>query len=164
MDKHNLIKKIRIVFADVRREDGISLMQAEAIDNFETPEQIEKARIEDKDSCWWDIDDKKLESHPVMAHMDAKGFRYYLPAFMTWSLLNYEISDAFTVDSTIYILSPTHKDKLWDHYMMHYSLFTGEEKKVIVDFLQYFSADGMDNYVDSLHAKKALDKYWGEYA
>ncbi|HEY9853379.1 MAG TPA: DUF6714 family protein [Leptolyngbyaceae cyanobacterium] len=79
-----LIEKINAAFKDVTLEDGVSLHQARARDDYED-EWL--ARQIDREVRWQEIPDSWIKTfHDVFSFMDAKGFRHAIPAYMLWCL------------------------------------------------------------------------------
>jgi len=79
-----LIAEINEAFDGVTREDGITLHEAIALDNYAS-QQDEKmaARRLDRETCWQEVTDKEIcECQSALSFLDWKGFRYYIPAFM----------------------------------------------------------------------------------
>src|SRR5579883_2776716 len=79
-----LIEKIAVAFEDVTLEDGISLHQARAFDDYEDGEAAQQI---DGNMRWQELPDAWLEEFfDVFSFMDAKGLRHAIPAYMTWCL------------------------------------------------------------------------------
>ncbi|MEO6811655.1 MAG: DUF6714 family protein [Isosphaeraceae bacterium] len=58
------------------------------------------------ESNWFEVPDWKLEQGAsTLSFFDIEGWRFYLPAFMFWSLRNWRITDSTTVDSVIWNLT-----------------------------------------------------------
>lgn len=95
-----LIVQIAAAFASVTRDEGTTLHEAIAMDDRKTPQEQRAARRFDRDECWQDVPDAVIAASGAALHfLDAKGFRYYLPAFMIYELRNWENSTLFTSSS-----------------------------------------------------------------
>ncbi len=95
-----LIAQIANAFASVTRDEGATLHEAMAIDDRKTPQEQRAARRFDRDERWQDVPDTVIAaSGAALNFLDAKGFRYYLPAFMIYELKNWENSALFTSSS-----------------------------------------------------------------
>lgn len=82
-----LLAQIRSAFAHVTREGGVSVTEAYAIDNDANEQARLAARAEDTDTHWSDIHPPTADpAGSALTFMDPIGFRYYLPACMTWAL------------------------------------------------------------------------------
>ena len=107
--EHPLIQEIIDAFKDVHLEDGISLNMTEYHDSGGCMPEFKKKAKTDERKHWYKIDDDTLESFTVtFSFTDLKGFRFYLPAYMIYTIRNHEISDSIITDFTIYALDPNH--------------------------------------------------------
>jgi len=69
-----------------------------------------------------------------IAHLDAGGFRYYIPALMLSVLKHYD-SASMRVIGTLNSLYPK-KDHSWEYQMLRYSLLNHAQKTAIARFLE----------------------------
>ncbi len=100
-----LIAQIRKAFDNVTRLGGVSLHEADVIDSYGSQKEREVARKLDLDRFWWEVPHADIERYPwILSFLDATGFRYYIPAYMTWALTQYEDSGSLSLDMTIYAL------------------------------------------------------------
>lgn len=158
-----LLQKIERVFRNVSREGGVTLHEAEVIDNCGSDKERRQARSKDTDARWQDLPDKLIERHySILSFLDTKGFRYYLPAYMRWSLKHFQVSDSATSDFTIYALAPHGKGKFSNTDCERFATFTPEQCVVICQFLR-FMATLSDGKADEAAAQNALDAHWGQY-
>lgn len=131
----NLIALIEEAFSGVRLEDGTSLNMTEYHDSGGlAPEYAEKVKFDERDD-WHKIDDKTLEKFTVtFSFTDLKGFRFYIPAYMIWTIRNHRTSDCIIGDFTIYALNT-------DHYLFEdvpfTTWFTTQQVSAMVAFLKY---------------------------
>ena len=89
--RNKLIVEITAAFDGVSRENGVTLHEAKAIDDWKLSEELQSARQLDTEQRWQDIPDEDLlASDSPLPFFDAKGFRYYLPAFMLCGLKDWE--------------------------------------------------------------------------
>ena len=140
LDKSKLIEEINQAFKTVKLDNGIGIFEADELDACSSDKKLEQARK--KDRSWWDewkyIEDKHLMHYSsVMCFMDSQGIKWALPAYMIFSLNNYEGS-FFSVDTTIYAIERGARGK------DNRDLFTLEQKKVIAKFLQHMLFVGED--------------------
>jgi hypothetical protein len=102
-----LLDLIRDAFGDVALGDGISLHEARAIDNYCTLEKRREARAKDTEESWQQIPDAVIEEHyDIFPFLDAKGFRYLLPAYMCWTVRYLKKSQSNTSEFIVYALMP----------------------------------------------------------
>lgn len=157
----NLITQIRQAFFDVDREEGVSLHEADVIDDHGSAQQQEVARKLDSDRVWWDVPEADIERyHWILSFLDPVGFRYYLPAYMTWTLKYYDQSNSLSANYTIYTLRYT--NKLREHAMSRYSFLNQEQSVATYMFLRFIIEVAAD-YTDVVVARQAVDQYWGQF-
>jgi len=101
----SVIDAIEKAFGGVRLEDGVSLREAIVLDNYGTDEERQRARLQDEPEDWRKIPDETIADYSAsLAFLDAKGMRFYLPAFMCFAVRNYQHSDSASIDYTLYTL------------------------------------------------------------
>jgi hypothetical protein len=154
-----LVAAIGAAFVEVHLGNGTSLHQARALDDLESPEAV---RHLDKETDWGQIQDSKIECFPdTLAFMDAEGFRFHIPAFMIYSLNHYRTSIfSSSVCAAIYALDPSIEPRDWQ--LAKYVLFSEEQKRVILRFLEFFADDEMRRIFKDT-AREAIHAYWGQY-
>ena len=87
MTKELLCADIIAAFDGVSRGEGITLHQAEEMDNRSSLDEQRAARSLDTDARWQDVPHAWIEDFSfVWYFFDAAAFRYYLPALMIWNL------------------------------------------------------------------------------
>ena len=144
-------EKIRLAFADVRLEDGISLRQARAIDDNADADTIEQVRNEDEAEDWSRIPLAALQKYNDTLHFfDAKGMRFHLPAFMI-AMLSGEIGP-----SIVYPL--THLD---DWSKKKFCELSIEQRQAVRAFLLELEKDPAFEW-EKLEISDALKSYWKE--
>jgi hypothetical protein len=152
--------EIRTAFRGVTLGQGISLRQAHFADRFQdVPPQLRMGEITDD---WSQVPLNELESESDgIAHLDAFGFRYYIPALML-SVLNHYESRSMRVIGTLSGLYPK-KDNSWEYRMYRYSLLNPEQKTAIARFLGALPKLVELDFQDQKIVPRALRNYWGEY-
>lgn len=130
----SLIAKITAAFEGVSREDGISLHAARALDDWHSLEEAKKIGQEmDRDTQWQEIPDKWLmEFHDIFSFLDPKGFRYYSPAYMVWSLREPKASDSNSLFSLLWAL-----ENKYGYFKPHLELLNQEQLDVISEFISF---------------------------
>lgn len=153
-DKAQLLVAIEQAFKDVRLEDGTSLNMTEYNDSGGSCRRyLERAKFDERDD-WSRIDDATLEQFKVtFCFTDLKGFRFYMPAYMSYAVRNHEVSDSIIIDFTIYAIDP-------DHYLFAETpfeeWFTRAQLEAMKMFLEY--AVAQEETMDSDHARENLAK------
>ncbi|MGB3496555.1 MAG: DUF6714 family protein [Elainellaceae cyanobacterium] len=156
-----LIEDITLAFQAVRRADGVTLHQARVLDDYGGAEEQARARALDTDTHWGEVPDEWItEFSEALCFVDPIGFRYYIPAYMIWTLKHYTTSHSFSVDSTIYAFCLS--QNLEAHQLSYFSLLDTDQCQVICRFLMYCVKFG-GHFLDSRAAQEALDKHWQQF-
>jgi hypothetical protein len=158
-----IIARITAAFSGVPR-GGITLHEAVVIDHYGSDAERRTARARDAERRWQDVPDTVIESHPsVFSFLCPESFRYYIPAYMVWSLRYHRISDSLSSDFTIYSLTPT-RDKGQDRWRLErFEIFSPAQARATWRYLQ-FMAECSDGYADDTQARFALKTYWNDAA
>lgn len=82
-----LLRRIAGTFDGVRLGGGVSLHQARAIEDYRAGAEVAAARTLDTERDWHEVPDEKVgRLWDTLPFLDAEGFRFYLPRFMTYAL------------------------------------------------------------------------------
>ncbi len=93
------IEKIVEAFVDIRLGDGVSLREADVIDDYGSDEERAAARERDEGHEWRKIRKVDLEHNSfALCFMDEPGLLFHLPAFMCYAL-RYPESDSLSTDA-----------------------------------------------------------------
>ncbi|HEX8834290.1 MAG TPA: DUF6714 family protein [Abditibacteriaceae bacterium] len=156
--------KIQAAFHDVKLGGGISLRQSKVIDNYgrgvTKAEFAALPRLDITDD-WAALSADTLEEYCCIPHLDAEGFRYYIPAYMLSVLLRYENSSMRAI-STLKALRPQKGDS-WDFYLMKYSLLNAKQRSAIAFFLKELPTCLPLDSEDREIVERALRDYWNQY-
>jgi len=158
-----IIGEIRRAFGAVSRAEGVTLHEALVIDNYGSDSERSAARELDTDRRWEDVPDQLIEENDsALCFVDPKGFRYYLPAYIVWSLRNYETSGTFSHNHPICCLALSESGSMrrWD--LERFEVFNDEQARAICKFLR-FMAQRDEDIVCVDEARAALDAYWGKF-
>ncbi len=130
-----LTEQIREAFIKVNLEDGITLHEARARDDYE---DTQKARMIDSHIHWLDIPDNWIQNFSdIFCFLDPKGFRHYIPAYMIWGLKNYEQTPSDSLAFTLDVLESIFNNKR-EYYRPHFnSLLNEVQLEVIKEFLAF---------------------------
>lgn len=150
-------------FSGVSLGGGCSLRSAEEAHNWGRPPVTSSEAFPDVDiiNDWTALSIETLDHFPHLAHMDAEGFRYYIPAFMLSVIADHEPS-SMRVICTLGALYPK-RDELWDYHMNLYSLLSQEQCVAIARYLQELpSLIGLD-HDEQKSNERALRNYWHKF-
>lgn len=136
-----LIDRIFRAFEGVTLEDGISLNMTEYLDGYESePEYLRKAEFDERDD-WTAIPGETLEMFTgTFSFTDLKGFRFYLPAYMSASLRDFTLDIS---DHTLFSLDPEH---FTFERIGLINVFTDEQLKCITEFLKYAAENVLGSF------------------
>ena len=149
-----LIEQIRIAFVEVTLGKGESLHQAHLEGAYWDDALWLAAKEKDPETRWQKVPDWKIESGAsTLSFFDPEGWRFYIPAFMCWTLRNWRTSDSITSDSILWNLANT-----GEHWERRYRLLDCDQCEAIFDFLTFF-----DRYSGQDDADKAIRAYWHQY-
>ena len=156
-----IIAAIYQAFGNVLRGGGVSLREGDALDSYANDELLKQARALDNDLHWWEIPAEQLEQfHTALSFMDAEGFRYYIPAYMTHALRTCE-GGSLSIDAALVSLFPLHSSA-----SDRYALLNHDQKKCIAQFLWFMTTETNDRWSNKLevyNATRALEDFWYPY-
>jgi len=170
MDRLGIEAIIRSAFAGVRLGSGVSLRQAQAIDKtifgIESP-NFDVLPLGEITEDWTQVPDEELLGDCI-AHLDAEGLRYYLPALMLWLLDHYDEDGLFveghdmTAIGTIFELAPPREfarpsEAIYDEF------FTDEQRRAIALYVEGLPALVHLDYEDEASVTRAIDRYWSRF-
>ena len=161
--RDEIVAEINTAFAKVRR-GSTTLHEAEVIDNCGSDKERRTARRQDTELCWQDVPAAVIQAHPlVFSFLCSESFRYYIAAYMVWSLRHYRERDLASLDFTIYALAPN-TNKPPDRWKLErFSLFSPPQARAVQRFLR-FMVEHREGGADSSQAELALNAYWNEAA
>lgn len=103
----DLITQIEVAFRNVSLGDGVSLNMTMFHDSWGCASEYLVLAKRDERKNWKAIPDSTLEQFKsVFCFTDLLGYRFYLPAYMRWTIKNHRKSDNIIADFTIYALDP----------------------------------------------------------
>lgn len=144
--KAALIEEIIAAFDGVSREGGVSLSEADVIDDYGSDTKRLAARLSDTDTRWQDVPDEQLAGHWPISFLDPIGFRYYMPAFLLYCLRHsneYGENESYELDYHLSLSRGRDKDGLDEYSLSRFRLLTSAQSRAIARFLQ-LEADRRD--------------------
>lgn len=97
-----------------------------------------------------------IRNYAAPSFFSAAAFRYYMPAFMRWSLAHPD-SIEYVVESSLRAFDPGPVgDPLRDFQLSKFALFDAPQRGAVTRFLEVFEADANLGAV----AAAALNNYW----
>ena len=157
--KSELIQEIKAAFRGVTLGNGTSIADAMVIDGCPDGE-IESVSDLDTGSDWSEVPDSLIENYPVITFMDARGFRYYLPAYLLWTVRHYhERPGSSSPDSAVRCLTSGICCKPERRDLTRYRLLTRAQRMAIAHFLEFLCNEAWDQF-SSKPIRRAVREYW----
>jgi hypothetical protein len=158
----DILGAIDLAFADVVLGLGISLRQAQEIDRYRqtlSDKEFDELPLQEITDDWKRIPLAELELDCV-AHLDAEGYRYYIPAFLKSVLKNYDPS-SMRVIGTLMSLYP--KTDAWAYHMNQYDALNQEQCETLAKFLTFLpDMVPLDGEYRTM-VSRALRNYWRRF-
>lgn len=88
-EARQILDEIRRNFAEVSRDNAVTLHETQVIDRYGSMTERQTARKLDTDTHWFEVRDEWIESVTGiggLSFLNDEGFRYYLPAYMSYWL------------------------------------------------------------------------------
>lgn len=152
MKKESVISLIEKAFADLPHP-GDTLLHSSCQDDTDIRPFY---GIQD----WREASSQMIEREDAaLCFFSPAAFRYFLPAYLIWTLNNYDTSESPTVNSTIYSLDPTSaRADLQPFMRSKYSLLSQAQRHAVIAFLEHMSA--RPDHCDARAAESALTGFW----
>jgi hypothetical protein len=157
--RDRVVEEIELAFSNVELGSGVTLHEAD-LEHAGTVAEVVAARHMDPERRWQDVSDEKLERLCPLPFLDPEGWRFYVPAFMRWSIRFYDESDSVTSDWTIYTFSVM--GAMRDRAKRRWAMLDVAQCRAVCSYLRFMVEHG-DGYVDSGEAAKALRRDWRGY-
>ena len=136
-----LIAEITAAFDSVSREGGTTLHEADAMDDWKSPEEQRAAWQIDLERQWQDVPDKDIFAYnSALSFLNEIGFRYYIPAFMICSLKHWGDEASVILNSCEYHLLydyPKSLRKSEPASIARKYQFTEAQSKAVAKFLRF---------------------------
>ncbi|MEP7456384.1 DUF6714 family protein [Phyllobacterium sp. SB3] len=165
-----LINEIKAAFAGVTLGEGMSLIEAAYVDSRGksvrgkpvSKQELQKLkRLENVDD-WISLTIEELDQDNI-AHLDAAGFRYYLPALMLAVISDYD-PGSMRVIGTLHGLYPRSIAPYdWSELLGKYSLLNNEQKAATAGFLVTLPHLVELSHEDEKIVERAFNRYWSAF-
>jgi hypothetical protein len=170
VERQDVEAAIRSAFAGVRLGSGVSLQQARIIDEWGgdlSQAEFDALPQHETTDDWTAISASELVCD-ALAHLDADGLRYYLPALMLWLLDHHDDQDLepypeteMTVIGTISALAPWSDGQ--DRYWRAYDTFTPGQRAAVARYVEALPRLVRLDAEDAARIAHALDRYWARF-
>lgn len=155
--RDELAAEIEKAFDGVRRQDGTTLRAARALDDYGARQELLEAKPRDAEGPWQEISGETIEElYDAIAFLDARGFCYYLPAYMVWTLRRGLESDCPASNCVAEELLRPDRQKEAES-------LTAEQIRATARFLEFVSQRDEAYGQAAVSAGDALERYWGRF-
>jgi hypothetical protein len=140
----------------------LSMHQAHIVKWADDKRLAEAAKL-DADQHWTEISDETIEAARNALYCDDPvSWRYFLPAYMSWTLRNFKTNPSFVCDQTIYAFSVYEVgEPLRGASVLRFDTLSLAQRRAICIFLRYMAAHPY--HCDADVAWKSLEAYWGQF-
>jgi len=141
-------------FGGVLRDGGVTLHQMDVLDGYGSPADLAIAASRDPEVAWREVSDSKLMSFGMsLVFLDAKGFRFYIPAYMRLVARHIESATYSGLCGVWFALRGSAYDR-----ERHYALLSAAQNRAIVTFLSIMRELGDPDECGD--ADQCLRAYW----
>lgn len=141
---------------------GVSIRQSQVIDRYGegvSDREFELIPLQEITDDWSRIPFAELEAICV-PHLDAEGYRYYIPA-LTLSVLDKYEASSMRVIGAIGSLYP--KNEMWSYHMGQYELLNQQQLKALAIYVNALPTLVPLTGEDRVMIPRAMRNYWGQF-
>jgi len=169
VDREAIISTIACAFRTVDRDDSYTLHEAQLTDQSmrrEIPaKEFTDAKRLDPHQDWREIPASSIdECDAALSHLSPKGWRFYIPAYMTRAveLLDQPVWKTSLPGSVVFHLTYPKKEVPLQFYKLdRFNLLDEVQVAAVVTFLEYVAAHAPADAGIREDAQVALKRYWG---
>ncbi|MFA6172757.1 MAG: DUF6714 family protein [Kiritimatiellales bacterium] len=144
-----LLDSISAAFPEGAAHSVLSLRQGDEIDSHNTP--TPDALPVD----WREVSERELEKHQWgFTHLDAESWRFYLPAFLAYSVRH------FTRDGSLVIMACLNNLRPPDKVPSRFSTLTDSQRQAVISVWEFLTFGVESNF--TANACQVLEEYWIE--
>lgn len=172
MERDEIEAAIRSAFLDVRLGSGTSLRQAQVINDYGrglTEAEFDALPLSEVTDDWTRIPESELLRDNV-AHLDAEGLRYYIPALMLWLLDHYDDPKLMTMPGvdvlmtpigTVMALAPGSMTE-WEH-RYRFDIFSEAQRAATSSYVEALPRLVALDQEDATRVARSIRDYWGQF-
>jgi len=149
-EQTQLLELISAAFPAGSAHTVLSLRQGDEIDSYETPTP------DDLPADWRDVSERELEEHQWgFTHLDAESWRFYLPAFLAYSVRHFTRGESLVIMACLNNLRPP------DRVPSRFRTVTDSQRQAVISVLEFLAFGCESDF--SADASKVLEEYWIEH-
>src|SRR6185437_3263882 len=128
----------------------LSLRQGDEIDSHETPTP------DDLPVDWRLVSERELDEHQWgFTHLDAESWRFYLPAFLAYSVRHFSRGESLVIGACLSNLRPP------DRVPSRFATLTERQRQAVVSVLEFLAFGCKSDF--TADACQVLEEYWIEH-
>lgn len=155
-DGQRLIALIAEAFRDVRLDDGTTIHEADLEGAYIDDNVRVSARAKDTEVAWIEVPDWKIERFSsALSFLDPKGWRFYIPAYMIWTLKNWRTTSSPTADFVVWGFEPVVEELS----IPRFASLSLQQAHAVHGFLKFFC-----EYSGDPESRRAMRAYWHRFS
>jgi hypothetical protein len=145
-----LLEAISAAFPASAASPVLSLSQGDEIDSYDTPTP------DVLPADWHKVSERELEEHQWgFTHLDAESWRFYLPAFLAYSVRHFTRGESLVVAACLSNLRPP------DRVPSRFGTLTDSQRQVVISVLEFLAFGSESDF--TAEACQVLEEYWIEH-
>lgn len=163
-----IIQEIKTAFGDMPYPG------AEYIVNDRGGNDLERKRIREEFSGyenWLDVPRKLLlQERDALPLFEPQGFRFYLPAYMLFTIEDYDGADMIPESIVHSLTLPDAGTELYEFVRERLVLFSEEQRKAVLHFLEYLERCHAEDFTDICVGDwclptpcRAIERWWNRF-
>jgi hypothetical protein len=148
-EQTQLLDSISAAFPADSAQAALSLRQGDEIDSHDAP-------TPDVPVDWRDVAEHELETHHWgFTHLDVESWRFYLPAFLSYSVRHLSRGESLVIAACLSNLRPP------DRVPSRFSTLNDGQRRTVVRVLEFLAFDPESGF--TADACQVLEEYWIEH-
>jgi hypothetical protein len=149
-EQTQLLDSISAAFPTEAAHPVLSLRQGDEIDSYDTPTP------DTLSTDWREVSERELEEHHWgFTHFDAESWRFYLPAFLVYSVRHFTRGESLVIMACLNNLRPP------DRVPSRFSTLSDSQRQAVVSVLEFLAFGCESDF--TADACQVLEEYWIEH-
>jgi hypothetical protein len=150
LEQTQLLDSISAAFPVGAVHTILSLRQSDELDSHDIPTP-DVLPVD-----WRDVSERELEEHQWgFTHLDAESSRFYLPAFLAYSVRHYTRGESLVIMACLNNLRPP------DRVPSRFSTLTDSQRQTVISVLEFLAFGSESDFMAD--ACQVLEKCWIEH-
>lgn len=168
VSRAEVTEKIKKAFAGVRRDNELTLHQAQLTDQGISRKisdtEWAAALAKDRETEWYEVNATAVdECDASLSHLSPIGWRFYLPAYMlrALELLDLPVHKSWMPGNVVHSMNlDIKRTDLMQYSLQRYELLSPAQIDAVAAFLSYVRDFEHEENYSREDASRALSKYW----